>query len=546
MFLGAGEVDGGAGNRRAFSQFSESHALRGFGVVLEEECEGAFPEFWDPKFEGDGFLKGEVTGGAGDVDVGIGFRRGSGVKADLFGFGECASDNGFPRGQEHLLDEARVFGLEGLIDVLGVLGAHPGADGLFVLEARLVAGWGGMGGGPDGALGLCEEDELAFLNGFWECELEVSVQEVVEGGSGGEVVVVWELGGEVGEESVGGTEKGVEVFEVRQALGVDFLGPIVGGGNAERARGGEGGDVDVALVDAQVVGVFAGASALHGGGDHDAGEGGFDARIDAGDHHGLGASAAGTGAGDALGVDFLKGEQEVEGAHAVPSLEAEGGLEAEVGLGADESLGLSAVAMFGELHGVGIAERVVQEGRAAHARELDAAGLEGGACGALEFFGTGIEFLFDALGFGFEVHEAALWPVAVGAQNAWDFSLCLFGSVEAAGDEMPGEAFKEDAVDGVVVAFDAAMDDGVERGFVGEWPEAGGEEQALFDFGAAFLPCFWGGHRGEGKVAVEVAQGAWSFGGSGEGEQSAEQGRKPGAEGVHGGGGFSGENPGSD
>ena len=68
-------------------------------------------------------------------------------------------------------------------------------------------------------------------------------------------------------------------------------------------RRDEGGDADIALRNAEVAGVLARTTTLHGGGDHDGGEGDGGALVESTEHEGLGAAPGSARDGDAFGVD---------------------------------------------------------------------------------------------------------------------------------------------------------------------------------------------------------------------------------------------------
>ena len=52
-----------------------------------------------------------------------------------------------------------------------------------------------------------------------------------------------------------------------------------------------------------------------------------------------------------------------------------------------------------------------------------------------------------------------------------------FGPIETTGDVMAGKALQVDLLDGIVVAIDLAMDNGVGRGLRRHGPEPGGDQQ---------------------------------------------------------------------
>ena len=328
---------------------------------------------------------------------------------------------------------------------------------------------------------------------------------------------------------VGHAKFGIQILQLGQPLGGQFLGPVIGGSQAERTRRREGGDVDVALADAQVMAVFAGAAALHGGGHHDTGKGGADARIETGNHHRLRAATAGAGAADALRIDPFQGQQEVDRTQAIPSLQAKVSLQAQVRAGAEKPRLGGTMAVFGELHGIGIPEHVIEEGRTAHARELDAARLQRRPRRALQLLGAGVDLLLRRRRADATVHEAAIRPMPVRAEHGRHFRRALLRQVQTAGDEVPRQALEKDAVHRVIVALDPAVHDRVERGLFRHRPEAGGDRHAPLDLRAPRRPGLLGGDRGHREVPVEIAHLARRR--LGRGETDGEQGEE---EGLHG------------
>ena len=111
-------------------------------------------------------------------------------------------------------------------------------------------------------------DELLFC----EPQVEVLIEPGVHGGSRGVVVVVGKLRERRCFDEIRVAEERVQLLELREALRGDLDRPIVGAGQAEGARGNEGGNADVALGDAEVAGILTGAAPLHGRRNHDGGE----------------------------------------------------------------------------------------------------------------------------------------------------------------------------------------------------------------------------------------------------------------------------------
>src|SRR5438128_250697 len=69
---------------------------------------------------------------------------------------------------------------------------------------------------------------------------------------------------------------------------------------------------------------------------------------------------------------------------------------------------------------------------------------------------------------------------------------------------MPGNAGEEDFLDGVPVALDLPVDDGLERRLFRHGPEAVGDEYLLAHLLSADRPTLHVRRRSPGKVAVEV------------------------------------------
>ena len=61
------------------------------------------------------------------------------------------------------------------------------------------------------------------------------------------------------------------------------------------------------------------------------------------------------------------------------------------------------------------------------------------------------------------VVESAVGPMPVRAQDARQFAGLALGPIQIAGDKMPRVALQIDAIDGVGIAIDAAMNHGVGR-----------------------------------------------------------------------------------
>ena len=130
-----------------------------------------------------------------------------------------------------------------------------------------------------------------------------------------------------------------------------------------------------------------------------------------------------------------------------------------------------------QLHAVGHAFHVVDEGDAAHAGELNAAGLDDVSPAALELLAAGGDL--SAHGVGAFVVEAAIFPVAVWAEHGRARSLRgRFRPIERSGDVVARKRLEDDALDGIVVALDLAVDDRIERAARGHRVQPGGHQHA--------------------------------------------------------------------
>ena len=174
-------------------------------------------------------------------------------------------------------------------------------------------------------------------------------------------------------------------------------------------------------------------------------------------------------------------EQEIEGADAVPGLQAHEALQPQFRLGVGE-----AFAMRDRL-AVGVADHVVVEDDAAHAGELGAASLQRIACAPRSSSRPPLRS-GSSRGLVAGLVESAVGPVAVRTQHAGQLARLALGPVEVAADVMARHAGEEDLFDGVAVAVDLAVDDGIQRRLLGHRPESVGDEHLLAQFLTAFLP----------------------------------------------------------
>ena len=368
-----------------------------------------------------------------------------------------------------------------------------------------------MVGVPHAHLVAGERLKILFNHRFRHAQLEVLVQPRVHHRPAHVVVIVRKLHQRLGHHQVLGAEHLVELLELGEALGFDFLGPVVGGRHAQRAGRDQGRDLDIPRAHAQIAGVLAGAAALHGGGNHDGRKSDGRAGIDRAEHEGLRAPAAGPRHGDPLRIHLGQRAEEVQRADGIVGLEPEDGLQPEFGLRAEIAPifrrvhpGSHARAVL-QLHAVGVADHVVMEDHAAHAGQLHAAGLQDVAAAHLETFGPFHERLANRG--GTVIGEAAVGPMPVRTQHARHAAVDALGPIQITGDEMAWKTFQIDFLDRVLPAVHAAVDHGVGRGFGGHGPEPGGHQdlspQPLGPFGP-FLGCGTGGER---KITVERFQG---------------------------------------
>lgn len=438
-------------------------------VVVEPEDDSLAALFGVEPGGRNGFVMGGVGEAALHFEMGGMFGFFFEAPGDFTGLGVGAADHHFEGGGDDLFEGLGVLEL-----FLGVV-IEPAEEGAF--EVGAVGFGGGVLGIPDGELLAGERFEIGFDDGGFEAEFEVVIEKGVKRGAADGVVGVGKDFASLEEEVIlGGVVELVEFLKLREAFGGHFFRPVVGAVHALGFGGEEGSEFDVAGVDAKKGGVFTGAAALHGGADHDDGEGKLDAVVDGGEKHGLGAASAGSGDGGAGGVDLGKGEKEVEAADGVPGLDAHDVLEVGFGLRTVEAPVFDGVHLgalfgefvdnfFGELLGVGVAEHVPLPDDAAHGGELVAEGLKGALSAAGEAFGADGDVFADGE-FGFEI-ESGVFTVAVGEEDAGDFASGIFGSVEIASDEESGGTLEVDFFNGVGAAVDGAVDDGVERGFGG-------------------------------------------------------------------------------
>ena len=140
-----------------------------------------------------------------------------------------------------------------------------------------------------------------------------------------------------------------------------------------------------------------------------------------------------------------------------------------------------------QLHAVGRAFHIVDESYAAHAGELDAAGLNDVSPTALELLAAGGDLLTHRRS-AFVV-KSAIVPVAVRTEHGRAQSLRgRFRPIERTGDVMAGKRLEDDALNGIVVALDFAVDDRIQRAARGHRMQSGGHQHAGAYLGAARRP----------------------------------------------------------
>ena len=314
---------------------------------------------------------------------------------------------------------------------------------------------------------------------------------------------------------VGGSEHLVELLEFRKPFGFHFDGPILGRRESQRFGSEEPRDLDIPRPDPKERRVFACASSLHRGGDHHAGHGDGHARIDGGEDERLGSATAGSRHGDPLGIDFGETQEEINRPDRVPRLQAHDRLQVRFGLRTEQAprfgrygvgtlLGEPVRQVERELRAVGIADHVVVEDDAAHASQLDAPRLKGTAPSFLEPLFSIDDLAADSI--DARIHEPSFGPMPMRAEDAGDFALEFFGTVEIARHKEAGHALEIDLLDRVVPHIAFPVDDGVQRGLAGRRPESQGHLDAPTNLCRSLLPCVDIRRYLEWEVSVEVLE----------------------------------------
>src|SRR5207249_609922 len=91
--------------------------------------------------------------------------------------------------------------------------------------------------------------------------------------------------------------------------------------------------------------------------------------------------------------------------------------------------------------------------------------------------GSWFEFRLRRLFAG--IVEAAVVPMTVRTENAGQLARFSGRPIEVSGDVMAGIAGEIDLLDGVAVALDLAVNDGLEGSFLGHGPQAVGDQKLL-------------------------------------------------------------------
>ena len=76
----------------------------------------------------------------------------------------------------------------------------------------------------------------------------------------------------------------------------------------------------------------------------------------------------------------------------------------------------------------------------------------------------------------------------VWTEHHGNFAGDLAGEVKVAGHEMAGQGFEVNLLDGVILLLNAAVDHRVERGLIRHGIQAGGDQDAALNLGAALVP----------------------------------------------------------
>ncbi len=363
---------------------------------------------------------------------------------------------------------------------------------------------------PYGHLLARKRLEILLHDRLLELEPQVLVDPHVHHRPRHVIVVVREVNQRFGHHGFFGPQQLIEGLEFRQAFGGDFAGPIVGSGHAQGPRGDQGRNVNVALPDAKVTGILAGAAALHGRADHHRREGHSRPRIDRTKDERLRAAAAGPGNRDPLGVHVRQARQPVQSPDRIVRLQSHHVLQPGLGLGAEIAPTLRAAHVrpkagtMRQLDAIGIPHHVIMEDHAAHAGKLHAAGLKRVAAPFLEPLGPLDDRPADGL--AVLLVEPAIGPVPMRAKHAGQFARLSLGPIQIARHKVPGKALQNHLLHRVIAAIDPPMHDRTVRRLGGHGPQPQSYQHLAPDALRPARPFLLRGRRVERKVAVEALE----------------------------------------
>ena len=195
----------------------------------------------------------------------------------------------------------------------------------------------GMIARPNGQLFDRQRLIIFFDHRFGQTELQIFVEPLIHHLAADVVVVVSKLQHRLGHHLIASAEQAIDLLQLRQALGIDLLGPVVGGRHAQGSRRDQGGHLDIASVDAQQRRILAGAAPLHARRDHYGRKRHGWPRIDGTQDKRLRAAAARAGHANPLRIDVGQLAEPVESPQRVVRLQAEHALHSQLGLRAEEA-----------------------------------------------------------------------------------------------------------------------------------------------------------------------------------------------------------------
>ena len=246
-------------------------------------------------------------------------------------------------------------------------------------DFKIFAAWrSGMRVVPNGHLLRRQPRKISLADRFGDAQLKVFVEPVVHEVAANRVVIVAKIGSVEQADAVFGAKHPVQILQFRKALCRHLLGPVIRRGKTKRLRGEEGCKSDIAFINAKQRAVFAGATALHCGRDHDGRNGCDRARVDRPNNEGLRSAAARPSHGESFGVNVVERFEEVERANRAVGLQAHDRLQLRFSLRAKEPITFwrfQMVALLGESVGdapgdlltISVANHVVMKHDAAHA-----------------------------------------------------------------------------------------------------------------------------------------------------------------------------------